>query len=560
MRPGAALLVLGTAGLALAATASVPTNGPVVRSGVVTHFAQGWPLRLLATAKGTGAVMIRDSLHWAAAEKTPGQILFTAANSGHIDRACAAGMTVLLVIEPRNPLYDGRQTAWSPGARAAFARYVAAVAGRWPRCVAAIEIGNEINGKGGMIGPAAENRIAAHIALVRAVRAAVKPMHPGLVLLGGSVNTVAGGFLERLFRAGLLAEVDGIAIHPYRPEPEGLDAEIGRVQAAMARSGTVKPIWATEFSRDFARPEDAAPFLLKMTALLESAGVTDHYWYALADQPHFPTMGLTRFDGTDKPAAQAFQLAAGVLAPLGPARRIGHDDSALYHFRYGADAHLVWGGRRALTVRAAPGKAVRFLSAQGSALPPASMVSAAPVVILGAADLTFGPPDVLADSLYGFARPPLAWFARSASGTAIPLALTDWQWSAYLGSAATPGISVNPGGMGTTARLGTAVRYVARGAENLIVSACLKRNAAGGSGAARASLTRNGMPLWSGTDPGADTGAAGLRGTARVAVRPGDILALELMPASGAPARFRYRFRVARSAADAAPCPEELVR
>ncbi|MBA3053482.1 MAG: hypothetical protein FP826_00775, partial [Sphingomonadales bacterium] len=526
------------------APAPAPPPHPM-RTGVTTHFSQGWPPRLLPAAAALGTVTIRDSLHWAAAEAAPGRIAFTEANSGHITRACAMGMTVLLGLEPRNPSYDGGMTAWSPRARSAFARYVLAIADRWPNCVVAIEIGNEINGRGNVTGPAAQDRIASHVALLKAVHAAVKPRHPGLVLLGGSTNTIATGFLTRLIRAGALDHVDGLAVHPYREQPEGTAWEIARLRAAMARAGAVKPIWATEFSREFPDPAAAAPWYLKMIALLEGAGVADHFWYALADQSFFPTMGLLTRDGTPKPAAAAYRFATRTLAPRGAAQRIDHGDPALFHFRFGADAHVIWGARRSLAVS---GPADAF-AADGSPLALPAEVSDTPVVITGSGAVSFGPAQVLADSFYGFARAPLAWFAQAPRGSLTPLTPTDWQWTSYLGEPALPLMQVNRAGLGTMPGAGTLLRYTARSTETLVASVCLRPKGKPARTPATAMLARNGAPLWRGT-----TGTGPALGSATIAVRPGDTLDFVLPPRPGASLRLNYRFRVSRTAADTARC------
>jgi hypothetical protein len=413
--------------------------------------------------------------------------------------------------------------------------------------VVGIEIGNEINGQNNVTGPAAANRVSAHVGLLRAVHEAVKPAHPDLLLIGGSTNTIATGFLTRLFRAGMLDWVDAVAIHPYRPEPEGVDWEVARLQAAMTATGKVKPIWATEFSREFPDPTAAAPFYLKMIALLEGAGVGDHFWYALVDQRFFPTMGLLTLAGERKPAAAAYAFAARTLAPLGPARRIDERDPALFHFRFGADTHLVWGAPRPLgttgpaTAFAADGTAL-------SAIPPA--ISDAPVVITGASALTFGPPEVLADSLYGYAQPPLSWFAQRAGGAPVPLTPVDWQWTSYLGTPALPQIIVNPAGIGTTPTAGTLVRFTATDAGPAIASVCLRPKAA--AMRALAVLRRNGNEI-----ARAIAGGSGAltQLTARSQVKPGDTLELLLSPLPGAPlSRFAYRFRVARSGAGLSGC------
>ena len=541
--------LVGLTGLAcLPVLAPGPAFAQVpVRPGVTTHFSQGWLLRLLDDAKALGVATIRDSVHWGMVERSPGRVEFTEVNSGHVTRACQAGIGVLLGIEPRNRLYDGGNTAFTPAAQAAFARYVRALADRWGDCLVGVEIGNEINGLKGMTGPAAQARATAHVDLLKAVYRAVKPGHPALALLGGSANTIPTGFLARLFAAGALDWVDGIAVHPYRLQPEGLDWELARLDAAMRRGGTVRPIWATEFSQDFADPALAPAWYLKSIALLESSGISNHFWYALADQPSFPTMGLVKFDGTRKPAARAFAFAARALAPLGPARRVDEGDPALLHFRFGADTHVVWGARRSLAV---PAGAAAF-AADGTALPLPTRVSDEPVVIRGAATLAFGPPEVLADSLHGFARAPLGWWARRKDGSLLPLTPVDWDWTSYLGTPSMPLLAAHPAEIGTVPAAGMIVRYTppAGAAGGLTAALCLHAARAGMETAA--ALMAGPRVVWR-----ADLGPQG-RLTAAVAVRlgAGERLDLVLAPLPGRPlARVRYRFQVVRGAAEAPTC------
>lgn len=521
-------------------------DGPVV-TGVTTHFAQGWPPRLLPRAQALGAGMIRDSVHWPAVERVPGTYAFTPANSAHVDRACAAGLKVLLGLEPRNPLYDGGQTVWTPAGQSTFARYARALADRWPGCVTALEIGNEINGKGGMIGPAAQNRIAAHVSLLRAVNLAVKPAHPALTLLGGSSNAVPTGFLTRLFRAGALDLVDAIAVHPYRDQPEGVERELARLTRAMAAAGRLRPIWVTEFAREFARPQDAAPFYLKSIALMEGTGVRHHLWYALADQPAFPTMGLLRFDGTEKPAAAAFRFAAQALAPRGPARRIDHGDPALYHYAFGPDAHVVWGAPRTLSARPAPSGPARFFRADGTPVADPGMVTDEPLVITGAQALAFGPPQVLADSTYGFAEAPLAWSARSGASPPVPLGWVDWQWNSYLGSPRLPQAAATPLAMAVAPGLVTQVRWTAKAPGTVYASVCFAPRTRL-AGPVRLGVSAAGQNRWS-----ASLTAAPVTAQVRLMVNPGDTV--DLTVAGSAPGRIAYRWRIASTADAPAPCP-----
>ncbi|HEX8058364.1 MAG TPA: glycosyl hydrolase [Novosphingobium sp.] len=519
--------------------------------GVTTHFSQGWPPGLMAKAAPLGAGMIRDSLHWAQIETAPGQYNFTAANSGHVEAACAAGMKVLLGIEPRNKIYDGGLSAHTAAAQEAFARYLAAIATRYRRCVTAIEVGNEINGANNVTGPAAEARVAWYVSLLKAIQARVKPANPDLLIVGGSTNSIATGFQERLFAAGALDYMDAVAVHPYRNYPEGVDQEIARLYAAMARHGRPKPIWATEFSREFAKPADAAPFLLKMLMLLQSAGVQKQFWYAMIDQKWFPTMGLLTTNGDSKPAGAAFSFAAHKLAPLGPARRIDHGDPTLFHFRVGDRFDVVWGTPRSLTASGASGA----FHAGGSSTAVPAEVQEEPVVIEGASRIDFGQPQVLADSLYGFAQPPLQWLARRTdSGAETPLVPIDWQWTTYLGTPSNGQMVVNQGGIGPAASASAVVRYVVTQASPLFASVCLAPQGTAGNGAT-AELDLNGKPVWGApVGPGTGPRSGPISGIARIAAKPGDRIEFVLSPGQAPPGRMKYRFRVSRDATLAAGC------
>jgi len=533
------------------ACGTAPLTGqetPDPRPGVTTHFSQGWPLSYIDSAAALGTATIRDSLHWAKVETVPGQYTFTDKNSAHITQACAAGMSVLLGIEPRNPIYDAGQSAYSSAAQDAFARYLEAIAVRYRGCVVAIEVGNEINGRSNVTGLAANNRVAWYMALLKAIAARMRPAHPEMKIVGGSTNTIATGFLERLFAAGMLSYVDAVAVHPYRPEPEGVDWEIARLREAMARHGPVKPIWATEFSREFASAEDAPAFYLKQTALMQSANVSRHFWYALIDQKWFPSMGLLTPSGTRKPAANAFAFAATHLAPLGPAVRIDHGDPTIFHFRYAKVYDLVWGAPRALMVT---GPAV-FHHADGSIAVQPTMLDNDPVLIEGATSISFGQADVLADSFYGFAQKPLHWFARrDLTGADYPLLPVDWSWTTYLGSVDMRAMVITPTGIGPAGKTSAVVRYDVTQSGVFHASACLVPLGTAGDGVI-SSIRHGGNTVWTAK---ASPLIGPTSGDVAISAASGDTIELVVSPgASPGGDRMRYRFRIGRSASNPATC------
>jgi hypothetical protein len=323
------------------AVLATPAEG-AMHLGVNTHFDQGWPIVALDEAESARAQSIRDTISWGKVEQAPGDYDFTAANSGYVARACAAHMPVLLILTPRNKRYDNGETVFSPLGRRAFAAFAVEIAKRFP-CVTGFEIGNEINGhalKGRMV----QQMPGSYVAIVREVRAALTGQHAKVKLLSGSSLSVATGFFDRLFGAGLLPLVDGVVIHPYVAVPEQLPGQIARLRSAMARHGGVKPIWASEFGFYYETPEDAPPHALKMITLLSAAGIEEAHWYALRDEKWFPNMGLFA-NGRGKPALDSFRLAAQLLAS-GEARRIDAGDPLTFIYRYGNGPYVMWGGGR----------------------------------------------------------------------------------------------------------------------------------------------------------------------------------------------------------------------
>jgi hypothetical protein len=536
--------------LAAGALAAWPQGATgALELGVTTHFSQGWPPRYWDIVGQEKIGAIRDSLHWRAIETTPGSYRFTAANSQHIQRACDAGVRVLLGIDPRNPLYDSGQTAFSTAAKAAFARYISAIADRFGDCIVAVEIGNEINAQANMTGRAAVARPLSHAALLKTVHGLVKPKHPGLQILGGSVNSVATGFLIRLFDAGALPYLDGVVVHPYRQDPANLDWELARLAAAMRQRGAEKPIWVTEFSRDFAAPSDAAPFLAKAVTLMSAAGIEHAYWYALVDQNGFPTMGLYTAAGGPKPAARAYAFMARELLARGQAVRVGGDDHTLFRYRFGADRQILWGSRRSFATSA---PAV-FRNAQGEIIPKPREIGDEPVIVEGAVSIRPGPPRVIADSLYGYGRAPWSYFARRGGAAPLPLVPIDWNWTSFIGHPTLKPIVVNqlglaPGG-NAVVPVPVTVRYTATRRGMAHASACIARPAANGDGVTLRIL-HNGRPL----------GAAELVTGEHRVTRPVDMAVADTIDFEVGPNRtaladqVRYRFRIATTAEDGATC------
>lgn len=447
----------------------------------------------------------------------------------------------------RNPLYDRGGNVSSDEGRVAFAAYVSAVLDRFGSCVAAIEVGNEINGgPHGISYPPGMDPAVAYVAVLKSLRTTVKPRHPRVAILGGSTNLIGTGFLDGLFRAGALDVMDGVAVHPYRSHAEGSDIELARLNAVMRRHGRTVPIWATEFGSELDSADAAPPLLVKMVTLLSASGVARAYWYALIDERWFRNMGLFEAGGQAKPAAAAFRAMMPLLA-AGRAVRVDTGDRDVFLFRFGSDRWVAWGSPR--TIRFTGHAAVR--DAQGRPVAGSAMLGDAPLIVSGANGYTLGPSAVVADSQLEYGSEPWSYLARGADGTLHPLGLIDDRFDSFFGNRfyrplRITGTTAAPAGAGA-AGTSAVIRYTAPRAGAATLSACLAKKPAGDG--VSIEIARNGKLLQRGLlrerllldGPAVDLAA-------------GDTLDLIAGP-NGAPGNdiFRYRIRLIARGATLAP-------
>jgi hypothetical protein len=488
---GGLLLAALAPTLSCSAATPVADQAPMML-GISTHFDQRWPLARLDQVKEIGAHTIRDDLPWGKGEPSRGHYVFDEGDSRYIKAACAKGLDVLLMVDPRNVNYDDQQTAHSPEAQKAFAVYLNKLIDFYgAHCVTAIEVGNEINADGLHL-PKDIDGVQTYASLLATIHQVVKPVHPDVRILGGSTNVIGTGFLDALFKAGALPNMDGVVVHPYRDHPEGVEIELARVDAAMKRAGGHKPIWATEFGNQVDDPKAAATLLLRMFALMSAAGVDRAYWYVLLDEPIYRNMGMYDDGLRIKPAGEAGRVVTRLLsAQRGVRVDVGDRDA--YVFRFGPKATVMWGAPRDIHFTGSP----QFLDAEGKPLASFGQLSADPVIVTGDFQFTLGPRQVLADSLYQFGGAPWSYFARRNGGSMEPLTMIDWTWTSYYG-----GTSLRPlelkadtaiaAGDGNNP-LSPTLRYTAPAAEDATVSACLGKSNKGAG--MRIGVFHNGQPI-----------------------------------------------------------------
>lgn len=519
--------------------------------GVQTHFSQGWPLGALDKADRVHAVLLRDSLPWKLGEPSRGKYDFSGSAARALSAACDAGHRLILTQVPENPLYDDGLSAYSEAGKLAFAAYLNALLDHWGDCVAAIEVGNEINNSKGLVFPEGVDRAKGYVALLETLRAQVGKAHPDVALLGGSTNQIATGFLDGLFAAGMLPLVDGVVVHPYTSHAGRLDLEIAHLREVMAKYGPEKEIWATEFSHDIADRALSAGEQLKAITLMAAAGVDTASWYALIDQKYFPRMGLFAGESIN-PAGKSFIYAQDRLLPLGRPRRVDLGDPLVFAYRYGKDRWVVWGNGQTLTL---PGGA-RALDPTGQPLAggAAPVLAEQPVLVEGASALTAAKGPVLADSLLQYGADPWQYFVKTADGAYHRLSLYDDRYTSYFASRWHKPLRI---GMGSAAVAGDGAkpvravwRYVAPDARRVVFAACLSKNAKGDGVDFR--LTRNDQVVTQGILTGRETIS-----TPPIDLGPDERLEFEVGPnQTFGGDSFSYRLLVARpDGAPAVKCP-----
>ena len=309
------------------ATAIIPAG-----MGVNIHFLGGHThdLHLIAQA---GLKYIRTDCTWAEIEKKKGEYEWSAQDQ-LIAHATAEGLRLIYVLDYSNPLYEpdvpGKRRVWVPHSApihpdsiAAFARWSAAAAVRFKQAHVIFEIYNEPNGA--FWPPKADAIKYAELAMAAAQ--AIREADPQAVIIAPALATTGLGeidlpFLEQSFRRGLLENLDGVSIHPYRrlvPETAGGDYQKVRQLmdhfAPVRRQGKIALIdseWGySSFPKEVSE-EIQACYIVRQRLNDIMSGVPISIWYDWKDDGADPNerehhFGLINYQGQAKPAYRLIQ-------------------------------------------------------------------------------------------------------------------------------------------------------------------------------------------------------------------------------------------------------------
>jgi beta-xylosidase len=152
----------------------------------------------------------------------------------------------------------------------------------------------------------------------------VRTESPALTRVLGGISPIDPAFVERLDRAGVLDDVDAVAVHGFPLDWNHWPIHEWPQRIAEIQAVTALPVWVTEAGVSTFGAEEVQEFGLRRTAELLRGKVPRIHWYSLYDLPrawpattrhreaegssyyrHFH-MGLLREDGTPKLACELF--------------------------------------------------------------------------------------------------------------------------------------------------------------------------------------------------------------------------------------------------------------
>ena len=212
--------------------------------GISTHFGMhGVSTNTFEWLASSGADGLRDEAYWDHVEHVPGRLIIPSHVRAWYELAIRARLLPLLLLSYGNPAYQNGDLPTTDEGRSGFARYAAFVARSLP-AIQQFQIWNEweLKGTAGKHGQANH-----YLQLVRAVAPVLRAERPNALVLPAGVHHTSffNGYLESLVRGGLLAHVDGIALHTYRfdesdPSPEAWYAEMCHLSTQIAMWNPVR--------------------------------------------------------------------------------------------------------------------------------------------------------------------------------------------------------------------------------------------------------------------------------------------------------------------------------
>lgn len=216
------------------------TNG---RLAVATHFNQASD-RALSQAAEVGISVVRMDLYWRLVE-SGGKFNFSIYEA-ILQRLAKQGQSALFILDYGHPDHGGGGAPLNPGDRAAFLEFSRqATLFAKGRNVVGFEVWNEPDHPNFWT----DGDPDTYAQLLAATRQVIKATDSTRKVVNGGTAWVNLPYILRLAKTGALNNLDGFAIHAYRPwAPETFAPEVAHVKAILASQGVINPsLWITEW-------------------------------------------------------------------------------------------------------------------------------------------------------------------------------------------------------------------------------------------------------------------------------------------------------------------------
>jgi len=301
--------------------------------GVNIHFTRGHEqdLDLIAAA---GFKFIRMDFAWGGIEREKGEYRWTAYEelTANLEKR---GLRAIYILDYGNGLYEpGGSAPQHPESVAAFARWAGAAAAHFRGRRVLWEIWNEPNI--GFWKPKPD--VKQYIALARATCEAIRKSDPSATIIAPASSTFPWAFLEEMFQAGLLEQLDAVSVHPYRSPsqpPETAAPDYLKLRGLIERyappAKKAMPIisgeWGYSTHSKGVSLETQAAFIVRQQLANLWHSVPLSIWYDWKNDGNDPAENEHNFgtvypDLRPKPAYEAVQVMTRELSGYRVARRL----------------------------------------------------------------------------------------------------------------------------------------------------------------------------------------------------------------------------------------------
>ncbi|MEJ5237520.1 cellulase family glycosylhydrolase [Limisphaera sp. VF-2] len=333
--------------MALPAAAQLPPLRLPEGVGVNIHFVTGHEADLDRLA-AAGFKFVRMDFTWEAIERRRGEYDWSGydALTANLERR---GLRALYILDYSHRLYeDAVQTTnpitgrpetnvaspRKPESVEAFARWAAAAAARYAGRGVVWEIWNEPN----IFFWRPHPNVDDYVRLARTTLQAMRQADPRATVVAPAVSGFDPPFMERFLASGLLAQLDGVSVHPYRHRrpPETAEPEYRRLReqierhAPSERRGRIPIVsseWGYSTDGQDVSLETQAAYLARQQLFNLWMGVPLSIWYDWKNDGPDPherehNFGTVYPDLTPKPAYHAVQTLTRELAGYAIAERL----------------------------------------------------------------------------------------------------------------------------------------------------------------------------------------------------------------------------------------------